>query len=154
MEAGKDYIGIGVGALLFNDNGEVFLSKRGEKAKNEKGFWEFPGGQVDFYEKMADAVKREFLEEYGIEIEIIELLSVFDHILKNEKQHWISAIFTAVIKSGIPEIREPEKCSAIGWFDLSNLPVPLSMISKDSADYYLSKYGLNPPIGIKKRRTR
>ncbi|MBI2029344.1 NUDIX hydrolase [Candidatus Gottesmanbacteria bacterium] len=46
MKQGIDYIGISVGALIFNEKGEVFLSKRSQNAKNEKGCWEAPGGAV------------------------------------------------------------------------------------------------------------
>lgn len=37
MKKGVDYIGVGVGAIILNDKGEVFLAKRGLKAKNERG---------------------------------------------------------------------------------------------------------------------
>ena len=33
MKRGIDYIGVGVGAMIFNEKGEVFLSQRGELAK-------------------------------------------------------------------------------------------------------------------------
>ena len=145
MIAGYDFIGVGVGAMVFNDKGEVFLSKRGEKAKNERGTWEFPGGSVEFGEKLADAVKREFMEEYGIEIEIKELLSVDDHILPDEGQHWISPTYIARFANGTATIREPEKCSAIGWFTLDSLPDPLSLITQYNLRYYLGKFGINPP---------
>ena len=60
MKAGIDYIGVGVGAMVFNDDGHVFLSQRGKLAKNERGTWEFPGGKVEFGEKLADAVRQHF----------------------------------------------------------------------------------------------
>ncbi len=44
---GKDYIGVGVGAMIFNDKGELLLAKRGQAAKNERGCWEIPGGSPD-----------------------------------------------------------------------------------------------------------
>ena len=116
MVAGYDFIGVGVGAIVFNEEGEVFLSQRGEKAKNERGTWEFPGGSVEFGETLSDAVRREFMEEYGIEIEIVELLSVDDHILPDEGQHWVSPTYIAKLANGTATINEPEKCSAIGWF--------------------------------------
>ena len=62
MKKGVDYIGVGVGAVIFNSEGKVFLSKRGPKARNEVGTWEFPGGGVEFGEKLADALVREIKE--------------------------------------------------------------------------------------------
>lgn len=145
MKAGIDFVGVGVGAMVFNEKGEVFLSQRGEKAKNERGAWEFPGGSVEFGEKLIDTVKREFMEEYGIEIEIQQLLSVDDHILPGEGQHWVSPTYIARLVNGIATIKEPEKCSAIAWFKLDNLPEPLSLISQYNIRDYIAKFGANPP---------
>jgi 8-oxo-dGTP diphosphatase len=88
MKRGVDYIGVGVGAIIVNDAGQVFLARRGPLAKNERGLWEFPGGGVEFGEKLADALQREMREEYGIGIVVGELLDVVDHILPEEGQHW------------------------------------------------------------------
>jgi mutator protein MutT len=130
MKRGIDYIGVGVGVILRDDAGRVFMAKRGPKAKNERGLWEFPGGSVEFGETLAAALKREMREEYGIEIEVGALLDVADHILPEEGQHWVSPTFFGRLVSGEPTIREPEKCSAIGWFDPHQPPGELTMISK------------------------
>lgn len=136
---GRDYIGVGVGAMVFNADGQVFLAKRGSQARNESEHWEFPGGGVLFGERLTDAIRREFLEEYGMTIQIEELLSVFDHILTEEGQHWISITYIASHIEGTPVIREPEKCSAIGWFSPAVLPAPLSQITRDNlAEYNLA----------------
>src|SRR4030042_3106156 len=93
LRRGIDYIGVGVGALIIDDQGRLFLSRRGAKAKNERGLWEFPGGSVEFGETLSEALQREMLEEYGIEIQVGELLDVVDHILPEEGQHWVSPTF-------------------------------------------------------------
>ncbi len=130
MKQGIDYIGIGVGAMIFNARGEVFLAQRGPKAKNERGHWEFPGGSVDYGETMAVSLQREMQEEYGIGITLERQLGTFDHILPDEQQHWVSTTYIAQHASGTPEILEPHKCSAIGWFALDALPTPLSKITR------------------------
>ena len=48
MKKGIDYIGVSAGAIIFNEKGEIFLSKRSQNTKNEKGCWETPGGSVEF----------------------------------------------------------------------------------------------------------
>jgi mutator protein MutT len=122
MKKGIDYIGVGAGAVILDSRGRVFLAKRGNEARNERGKWEFPGGSVEFNETLEHALCREVMEEYGFEIEILELLDVVDHIIPDEKQHWISPTFLCRIKSGSPCIREPHKCDEIGWFELDNIP--------------------------------
>jgi mutator protein MutT len=127
---GEDYVGVGVGAIVVDDAGRVFLAQRGAAARNERGSWEFPGGKVEFGDKLQDTLKREFMEEFGMDIDIGQLLSVDDHILPDEGQHWVSATYIARSTGAAPRIREPEKCSAIGFFPLDNLPQPLSLISQ------------------------
>jgi mutator protein MutT len=145
MKRGVDYIGVGVGAILVDENGRLFLSKRGEQARNETGLWEFPGGAVEFGETLADALKREMREEYGIEIEVGELLDVVDHILPAESQHWVSPTYICCIISGEPRLLEPGKCSAIGWFEPGKVPHNLSVITRENLEHYLARPCLNPP---------
>ncbi|MGV4988715.1 NUDIX domain-containing protein [Streptomyces sp. NRAIS4] len=134
--AGRDFIGVGVGALVFDDAGRVFMAQRGRRARNEAGSWEFPGGSVTFGERLHDAVCREFFEEYGIRIEVTGFLGMFDHILPRESQHWVSGTYLGHHLSGSPTIREPDKCDAIGWFDLDGLPEPLSEITRLNLEAY------------------
>jgi len=139
MRRGYDYIGVGVGAMVFNPVGDVFLAQRGPAAKNERGCWEFPGGSVEFGERLVDALVREFQEEYGMRIEVQELLKVEDHILPDEGQHWVSPTYIAHHIEGEPRILEPDKCSGIGWFALDDLPQPLSRITQNDVRVYKAR---------------
>lgn len=130
MKPGHDFPGVSVGASIFNDQKELFLSKRSKNATNERGCWEKPGGKVDFGETLQAAIKREIREEYGVELELLEQLPAQNHLLPDEGQHWVPTCFIARIKSGEPKIMEPDKCDAIGWFSLAKLPQPLSVITK------------------------
>lgn len=130
MKAGSDYIGVGVGALIFNDKGQIFMGKRGPKARNEQGKWEIPGGAVEFGETLEEALVREVFEEYGIKIAVERLFQVCDHILKDEKQHWVSPTYICRHVSGSPCINEPEKCTDFGWYSPEEaLKLPLSMVT-------------------------
>jgi mutator protein MutT len=136
---------VGVGALIFNTASQVFLAQRGPAARNERGSWDCPGGAVNFGERLIDAVKRECLEEHGIVIDELSLLTVIDHIIAEEDQHWVAVIYFGTYHSGTPVIREPEKCSAIGWFDLTRLPYPLSRTSRDALVAYDSRQHTSGP---------
>lgn len=131
MKQGIDYIGVGVGAAIFNSEGKLLITKRGKKAKNERGTWEIPGGSVEFGETFAEAIKREVKEELGVEIEVGELLGICDHIIASEKQHWVSPTYICKIIKGEPSILEPEKCDEIHWFTLDEAErLPLSLVTK------------------------
>ena len=59
-------IDVAVGVLV-NANGDVLLGQR-PAGKPYAGYWEFPGGKVEAGESIAHALRREFLEELGVEI--------------------------------------------------------------------------------------
>lgn len=135
MRKGIDHIGVGVGAIIFNERGEVFLAKRGREARNERHLWEFPGGSVELWETLEQALLREIAEEYGFQIAVVRLLDVVDHLLPEEGQHWISPTFLCRYKGGSPSIREPLKCESIGWFAVDSIQADqLSSASRKSLE--------------------
>jgi 8-oxo-dGTP diphosphatase len=150
MKKGIDFIGVGTGAIIFNEEGKVFLARRGPKARNESGKWDFPGGSVEFGEPCEEAIKREIKEEYDFDIEVLELLEVVNHIIPEEKQHWVSPSFIAKKISGTPKNLEPEKCTEIKWADLSEInPDELTMPSRSNFLKFREKYGLKLPEHLK-----
>ncbi len=135
LKKGVDYIGVGVGAVIFDADGKVFLARRGKEARNETGKWEFPGGGVEFGETLERALAREVMEEYGFEIDVRELLDVVNHIIPAEGQHWVSPSFVCRYRSGTPRIQEPHKCEEIGWFSVDRIPEEeLTIASKKSLE--------------------
>jgi len=141
MKKGIDYIGIGVGILIFNERGDLFLMKRGKNVRNESGHWDIPGGSVEFNEGLRDAAIREVKEEIGVDIEIVKQLPAIDHLLPEEKQHWVTSGFVARIQgTGKPENLEPDKCEDIGWFSLQKLPNPLTVSTQKHIENYKQNY--------------
>ena len=59
-------IDVAVG-ILIQPNGDVLLAQR-PVGKPYAGYWEFPGGKVEPGEAILAALKREFMEELGIDI--------------------------------------------------------------------------------------
>jgi len=145
MKPGIDYIGVGVGAAIFDKQGRLFLTLRGSAAKNERGKWEIPGGAVEFGETFEQAIKREIKEELDIEIEVVELLDICDHIIPEENQHWVSPTYICQIKKGQPKILEPHKCEAIGWFTIEEAEkLPLSIVTKHDLKILKGKRSTQP----------
>jgi ADP-ribose pyrophosphatase YjhB (NUDIX family) len=58
---------IRVYGLLINHNQEILLS---DEELNGKRFTKFPGGGLEFGEGLLEGLKREFMEECNMEIEI------------------------------------------------------------------------------------
>jgi len=57
MKSGKDYIGVGVGAIIQDDKGQILLFKRSSKLHPDRttvGMWSVSGGEVNFGETSCD----------------------------------------------------------------------------------------------------
>lgn len=139
LKSGKDYIGVGGGVLIFNAKKEVLLLKRGKKSKNEVGYWNKVGGEVDWGEKVVDMLKRETAEEAGITIDIWGYLPHSDHIIKKDNQHWVGFNYLANLKSGTARVMEPEKCDEARWFSLEKLPKKISQPTREAIKNYLAR---------------
>lgn len=77
-QAQKGPVDVAVGILMKPD-GEVLLGQRPE-GKPYPGYWEFPGGKVESGESILAALKREFVEELGIEIVSAEPWCCVEHV--------------------------------------------------------------------------
>ena len=139
--AGHAFVGVGVGAIIFNAHGQVFLAKRGQEASNEQGWWAWPGGEVEFGETLSMAIRRELLEEFDMVIEPIRQIAAFDHLLEGGQEHWVSVAFVARHLSGEPRRKEPGKCSDFGWFSLDRLPARLTVLSQEHLLAYRRIFG-------------
>jgi ADP-ribose pyrophosphatase YjhB (NUDIX family) len=87
---------------------------------------------VEFGELLTTTVVREVQEESGLEVRIVRLLCVTDHILPAEGAHWVSPAYLCEVVGGRLEHREPEAIPEIGWFGLDELPTPLTMTAQNA----------------------
>lgn len=73
-------VDVAVGVLVEPDEAgwRIFITRRPEKAVYA-GYWELPGGKVEPRESPRDCLKREFLEEVGLDIEVGTALSEIEH---------------------------------------------------------------------------
>lgn len=91
-----------VGVLII-DNFKILLIKRAFQPS--AGKWSIPGGVVELGEEVEDAARREVLEEVGLEITDLELLGVYDSIIRdnnnNIKYHYVIIEYLAKPKSTV-----------------------------------------------------
>jgi len=76
---------VAVGAIIENSStGKILLLKRSESKDFSPGIWEYVTGRLNQFEEPEDGLRREVMEETGIEVEIVKPISVF-HIFRGEK---------------------------------------------------------------------
>jgi len=76
---------VGVGGVVI-ENGRALLIKRGSEPL--LGQWSIPGGTLEIGETLQEGVARELLEETGLEVEVLDMIEVFDRIFtENGPKH-------------------------------------------------------------------
>lgn len=130
-------------AVIIVSNGKVLLGHRHpdpEKASSElhgEGTWTLPGGKVDFGDTLLKTAKKEALEECGIQVDELEIISIADEIIPDK--HFVTVGFVARKFSGEPKVMEPDEITEWNWFDLNKLPSPIFPPSYKMIKNYLDK---------------
>jgi 8-oxo-dGTP diphosphatase len=133
---GIDYIGVGVGAVIVNDRDEVLLLLR--RKSPEAGSWSIPGGGVEWQETCQDAIVRECIEEVGVSVRVERFLTVVNHIVPEDRMHWVSIEFLCSVVEGHARNVGEQESSDLRWFPFSTLPKRLSQPSREAIQAFLS----------------
>ena len=67
----QDHPYVGVDGIITNENGEILLMHRTAGAYT--GYWGLIAGAIEWGEEVEDALKREAIEEIGVELGNIKL---------------------------------------------------------------------------------
>jgi 8-oxo-dGTP diphosphatase len=130
--------------LLINRAGEVLFGQR-QNTGYEDGAWHLPSGHLEAGESVVTALIREAKEEVGVVIDEHEV--EFTHVMHNASSGGRVAFFFTVHRwTGVPENREPDKCSGLRWFPLGDLPDQLiaycrTALEHISIDHCFSTFG-------------
>ncbi len=88
------------------------------------GKWELPGGKAEAGESDAEALIREYTEEFGLRVEVLRFLgeALFEH--RGETRR-LAAYLIAMSDGSVPELREHSECrwlapSELGELDLAD----------------------------------
>ena len=105
---------VGVGAVIV-EGGRALLVRRATEPL--KGEWSVPGGMLELGEKLRDGVRREALEETGLEVEPGEVLDVFDSIFPDPQgrtqYHYVLIDYLCRLVSG--EAKAGSDVSEVRW---------------------------------------
>ena len=98
-------------------NGKVLLCQRPE-GKSCELLFEFPGGKVEEGETNEEALKREIMEELGVEIDVFEAITSVEHHYPQKTIHL--TLYHAKISRGEPVNKEHESLCFCSVEELSN----------------------------------
>jgi 8-oxo-dGTP diphosphatase len=94
---------LGVGALIFR-GGAILLVERGKEPL--KGYWSLPGGVVEVGETLEQAIRREVREETGLEVELLDVLEIFERIMRDAEDrpeyHYVLIDYLCRSREGDP----------------------------------------------------
>jgi len=129
----SDKIKVGVGVLVFKDDKILLKRRKGAHAAGE--YEDAGGGHLEYLESFEECARREIREEVGIEIRDVCFLCV-SNIKQYDPDHYVDVGFVAKWKSGEPTIMEPDRCDEIGWYDIDDLPEPISEWTRNYLEAY------------------
>ncbi len=123
----NDHPWIGVDNIIINDDGKILLIKRSKQEKNFPGMWGLVSGKMEWGETVEQALKREAMEEVGVEVEIVRFTGrYYDKPGRHPSKTMICLPHICKIKSGEPVANQPEEVEEVRWFDpeeIKNLPM-------------------------------
>ncbi len=100
-------IRIRVAAIILNKKKEVLLVNH---QKKRKSYWLFPGGGVEYGEKIEDALKRELKEELSLEMhKISNFVFCHESIYPDKSRHIFNVYFKVKIKNNLKFFVKPDK---------------------------------------------
>ena len=131
--------GVGCAIMLIKD-GKVLLGHRSDNPEmagsllHGEDTWTMPGGKMDFQEKPKDCARREALEETGIEVGGVELVSVSNDRVHDA--HFVTLGFMSRDFKGEPKVMEPDEITEWRWFSFDGIPENLFFPTRKIVENY------------------
>jgi ADP-ribose pyrophosphatase YjhB (NUDIX family) len=112
---------VGVGAIVFN-RGRVLLVRRAKDPR--RGQWSLPGGLQKLGETVAEAARREVLEEASLAIRVLGLADVVDLIERDDGSGRVRYHYTLVDLVACCDddaVRPGSDAAEVAWADVGAL---------------------------------
>jgi 8-oxo-dGTP diphosphatase len=107
-----------VGALIFRGRGRrgaILLVERGGHPL--KGYWSLPGGLVETGESLDEAVRREILEETGLNVKPVEMFGGFERVMRDARgraeYHYLLLDYVCKVTGG--RLQAGDDVARVAW---------------------------------------
>lgn len=116
--------------ILVNDQHQVLLNLRTDTHN-----WSLPGGYMEFGETFAQTCIREFKEDSGLDVEIVEPLKLFDQGIfsypNGDKVQTINQLYLVRPVGGKLLSSATDETLQLDYFDFDHLPPLLNQQTED-----------------------
>jgi 8-oxo-dGTP diphosphatase len=106
-------------AAIMRQGDRVLLCHRAPGRRWYPDVWDFPGGHVEPREAPVEALRRELLEELGVDIGLGPLRAIQRTV--HPDTGLVLRIFLVTSWTGAVENRQPEEHDQMGWFSVDEL---------------------------------
>ncbi|MCE2490243.1 MAG: NUDIX hydrolase [Anaerolineae bacterium] len=112
---------VAIAAWILQDNRLLLVRRRGDPLA---GYWAMPAGFMEYDEHPEAALRREVLEETGLQVRVQELLQLF-HTPADGGLANLVLVYEATITGG--NLLAGDDADAVAWFRRNQLP-PLAFL--------------------------
>ena len=117
-------IKVAVDAIVFGyQNNQLYVLLIQQKFGTQDSYWALPGGLVQNYESLENAVKRELKEETNISVNYFEQLFTFgDDVFRDPRNRVISVAYFALVDSSKLKVKADSDAENAQWFKIDEIP--------------------------------
>jgi mutator protein MutT len=100
------------------ESAKVLLLKRLPTRKVWPSIWDVPGGTLEPFETVEQALRRELSEEVGLNVRSFEYLDTVNEIEPASGMDYVNFMFVVTSWEGSPYNAAPFEHEKLGWFSL------------------------------------
>lgn len=101
---------VSVAGVVVRDDGRILAIRR-----RDNGAWQAPGGILEADERIEEGLRREVMEETGVQVEPIALTGVYKHM----KLGVVALVFRCRLVSGTPSVTA--EAAEVAWLTPSEV---------------------------------
>ncbi|MBN2158622.1 MAG: NUDIX hydrolase [Spirochaetes bacterium] len=105
-------VAVRVAGIIVRDGELLLVAHR----KGRDVYWLLPGGGVEYGEALDRALRREFIEELGVEVDVCEPVLMCDSIDPEGKRHIVNIMFRCAYRSGDYALGRDRRLFDYGFF--------------------------------------
>lgn len=109
---------VATNAIILNENKEILFTQRSLNDDFLPGYWELPGGGIDYGETPQEALIREIKEECGLGIEIIKPVAANSYFIRDTQRIEITFLCKVINPS---DIKLSHEHSAYKWLKTTEI---------------------------------